>query len=115
MDEDFELEEKMFDVFSIIEDAGFDFAKESYLLWKEIYGDNIKDSMDPEGHPIMEVFQEIIYSTSEEAYYSSTIQQFCDFFNITQLSQEQMELIKDEDYLESFQNGIEDFISRAYR
>lgn len=108
-------------IYSAVRKAGYEYAKEWYENWHDFFADDIKDktsfyynSVDENGHPFEEKYQEHMPDQVSHIYYSGSNDDFFTNFNILGFSKEERDLVQDDDLFDVLWDGVNDFMEEIY-
>lgn len=116
-EEEDELRSRIYDA---LEDAGYEYAKKVYETWKKRYFNDETEnsyyynSYDSEGHPYKDF---LVDQLSEEMYHnycSGDNDDLFSFYDITEFSKEERDLVADDYLYDSIWSGAERFINETY-
>lgn len=109
-------------IYTAIRAAGYKYAKYYYENWCEVFKDELNDkesyyfgSINSNGNPLREIFEEQIYEQAYHNYCSGTNDDFFVNFYIDGFSKEERDIVDDEYLFEHLQNGFEDFVKETYQ
>ena len=107
-------------VYEQIRLAGYNYAKDVYVNWEERYMEEFdeeswyKDSLDEHGFPKENRFSEQVGEESYHNYCDGDNDDFFEWFNIDDVTQEERNSVEDEYLYDYLWEGIEKFINETY-
>ena len=108
-------------IIAAIRKAGYNYAKEQYQEWVVTFAEELMDessyyykSVDKNGNPLKEIFEEQIYEQAYHSYCDGTTDDFFNEFHIEGFSKEERDSLEDEYLFDYLEDGISDFIKENY-